>query len=300
MNKSDMRVSIIIPSYNTRDLLRKNLPKVISAKDFEKNNILEIILVDDASPDDSVKVVRREFPQIKLIRHKVNRGFSASVNTGARSAKGELLALLNTDVIPEKDFLVSALPHFRKDNVFAVSFHEKGKYFWARGFFKDGYVEHEAGEKTDKPHATFWVSGGSGIFRRDYWMELGGMDEKALGPLYWEDLDLSYRAAKRGLELIWEPNAQVIHKHGATVNPLSKSYVNRIQERNRLLFIWKNITSSNLTRRHIAGLMKRLVKHPGYARIVFMAILRLKVVLRAREKEKKECKVSDEAIFSTF
>lgn len=300
MSKSELKVSIVIPSYNTRDLLRKNLPKVISAKDFKKNNIMEIILVDDASPDDSANVVKKEFPQVKLIRHKVNRGFSSSVNTGARSSKGQLIALLNTDVIPEEDFLVSVLPYFKKRRVFAVSLNEKGGYSWARGFFKDGYVAHEPGEKTNEPHSTFWVSGGSGVFRRDYWMKLGGMDEKVFSPFYWEDLDLSYRAAKRGLELIWEPKAQVVHKHEATVSKLPKSYVDRIRERNHLLFIWKNITSPNLTRRHVVGLIKRFLRHPGYARIVIMALLRGSAVLKARAREKKESKVSDEAIFSTF
>ena len=78
--------SIIIPSYNTANLLKKNLPKVLKTLENKDNRILEVILVDDASPDESAKVVKEKFPQIRLIKHKINRGFSASVNTGARSA----------------------------------------------------------------------------------------------------------------------------------------------------------------------------------------------------------------------
>ena len=298
-NRKSLEVSIIIPSYNTEKLLEKNLPKVLAAKKDKRNQICEVILVDDASPDNSAKVVKRKFPGIKLIKHRINRGFSATVNTGARSAKGELLALLNTDVIPEKDFLVSVIPHFKNKQVFGVSLNEKD-YSWAKGRFKDGYIEHEPGRKGSKTMETFWISGGSGVFRRNRWMELGGMDEKLLSPFYWEDLDLCYRATKRGWLLLWEPKAKVVHKHETTIGQLPRKYVERVRERNQLLFIWKNLTSPILFRKHLAGLAKRVSRHPGYLRIIMMALMRLKRVLKARKKEKKEGKISDEAIFARF
>ncbi len=294
-----LKASIIIPCYNTRNLIRRNLPSVLAAARYKKNQIDEVILIDDASPDDSAQVVEKEFPTIKLIRHRVNRGFSASVNTGARAAKGNLLVLLNTDVIPEKDFLVSALRRFKNPSIFAVSLHEVG-YAWARGYFKDGFINHEQGVGDTKLHETFWVSGGSAVYRRDYWMALGGMDEKLLGPFYWEDIDLSYRAAKRGFLNVWDPNAMVTHKHESTISKLSKEYVARIRERNQLLFVWKNITSPILFRKHLIGLFQRVVKHPGYLRIVIMALGRLRILLRARRRETKESRLSDEAIFAKF
>lgn len=294
-----MKVSIIIPSYNTEWLLEKNIPHVLKAQKNEKNNIVEIIVVDDASPDGSVDLLKKKFPEVKVVKHKINRGFSSSVNTGARTSKGDLLVLLNTDVIPEKDFLVSTLPLFKDDGVFAISFSEKG-YSWAKGEFKNGFVEHGLGTKTKKVHDTFWVSGGSGVFRRDYWMSLGGMDEKLFSPFYWEDLDLGYRALKRGYKLLWDPDSRVLHKHESTIGLLPKKYVGRIRERNQLIFIWKNITSPILIRKHIVGLIKRILRHPGYLRIVIMAFIKIKSILIARKKEKKDCKISDEAIFARF
>lgn len=293
------KVSIIIPNYNGRELLEKNIPKVIEAQHNLNNHIIEIIVVDDASYDDSVSYLKKNFPDIKIIKHKINRGFSYSVNTGVRMAKGNFVVLLNTDVIPDKNFLESVLPHFEDNKVFAISFHEKG-YSWARGFFKDGFVSHEQGKETDSVHTTFWVSGGSGIFRRKYWMNLGGMDEKLLSPFYWEDIDLCYRAAKRGLVLLWEPNSFVEHKHESTISKLTKSYVQRIRERNELLFIWKNLSSVNLFRKHLRGLLLRVFRHPGYSRIVFMALVKIKLVIKKRKKEIKEAKISDEALFSKF
>src|SRR3972149_7908176 len=103
--KNNFTVSIVIPNYNGEKLIEKNLPKVLAAKESSQNRILEIIIVDDGSIDQSVKLITSMFPQVKLIKHTKNRGFSSSVNTGVRAAKGDLILLLNTDVLPEENFL---------------------------------------------------------------------------------------------------------------------------------------------------------------------------------------------------
>jgi len=293
------KVSVIIPNYNGRQILEKNLPFVVQAKTNPQNSILEIVIVDDGSKDGSCEFVKGNFPEIKLIKHKVNRGFSASVNTGARMAKGELLALINTDVTPSEDFLVTVIPHFEDPNLFAVSLHEEG-FSWAKANFKDGFLDHGPGKETPNSHNTFWVSGGSGVFKRSIWMKLGGMDEKLFSPYYWEDLDLCYRAAKRGYRLLWEPKAKVWHNHASTISKLSRLKVKLIQQRNELLFIWKNIASSSMIKKHILGLGKRIIKHPGYILILFLAFLKIRQTRKLRKKEKLQTKVSDEAIFSKF
>jgi GT2 family glycosyltransferase len=294
-----MKASIIIPNFNGEKLLEKNLPVVLVAAEYGPNEIKEIIIVDDGSWDRSVEFVKEKFPQVKLIKHTKNRGFSAAVNTGARMSKGDLLVLLNSDVVPSKDFLISTQKLFVDTDIFGISLHEKG-YTWAKGFFQDGFIQIGPGKKTLKPHLSFWVSGGSGVFSRDKWMKLGGMDEKLLSPFYWEDIDLCFRAAKRGWKILWDPDAHVEHKHESTISKLPRKYVERIRERNQLLFIWKNLLSSSLFRRHIIGVLKRLVRHPGYIIVVFMALGKIGVVLKERRKEKKESKVSDEAIFARF
>lgn len=299
MDGKNFKVSIVIPSYNGEQLIAKNLPRVLAAKNNPKNQVKEIIMVDDGSTDGSVALIKSKFSEVKIIKHTKNRGFSAAVNTGVRAAKGDLILLLNTDVLPEDDFLVPVFKHFEDRRTFAVSLHEKG-YGWAKGYFADGYIQLAMGLESKESHSSFYVSGGSGVFRRDLWVALGGMDEKLLSPFYWEDIDLCYRAAKRGYVNLWEPNGFVVHKHESTISKFSKSYVQKVRERNQLLMLWKNIHSPNLIRKHIAGLFMRLVKHPGYIRVVAMALGRLGTALRARKKEIKESKVSDEAIFSKF
>lgn len=277
----------------------KNIPRVVKASQNASNNIREIIIVDDGSKDNSIGYLKESFPQIRLIKHRKNRGFSAAVNSGARATKYQLICLLNNDVFPSVNFLKYSVKHFDNEKVFGVSFHEEG-YGWAKGKFKNGFITHEGVNEDKKPHETFWVNGGSGLFRRTYWMKLGGMDEKLLPPFYWEDVDISYRAAKRGYINIWEPNSKVVHVHESTIKQFKISKRRRIQERNQLVFIWKNLTSPMLFRRHLVALLGKLSHHPGYMKIVILAVFKIRGIRKARRKERKESKVSDEAIFAKF
>lgn len=294
-----MTISIIIPNYNGFELLRKNIPYVLAAAQNNDNQISEVIVVDDRSVDMSTKFLSQYYPQIKLIKHKKNRGFSSTINTGVRGSKGDFLVLLNSDVQPAPDFLATAIPHFTDPKVFAVSFHEEG-YSWARGYYKNGFVGHGPGELTNDTHESFWVNGGSGMFRREHWLKLGGFDEKLFSPFYWEDIDLCYRAQKRGYICLWEPKAKVIHAHEQTISKLSKRHVMHIRERNQLIFIWKNITSPPMLRHHYPALLERLFRHPGYFLILLAVLKKLPEISKARKKEKKESKVSDEAIFAKY
>lgn len=295
----ELTVSVIIPNFNGFELLQKNLPQVIKAFHNTQNKITQLIIVDDGSTDNSVKLIRDKYKEVTLIRHKFNRGFIASMNTGARGATGSLLASLNTDVSPNADFLESVIPIFENPKVFAVSLHEKG-YGWAKGKFRNGFIVHEPGPESTVIKETFWANGGTGVFRREYWMKLGGMDEKLLSPFYWEDVDLSYRALKRGWLILWDPNAKVEHEHESTIKKIDQTYRSRIQERNQLIFTWKNLTSGNLTRKHVLGLLSRLWGHPKYSIILLMALGKVGSILKARKKELKEAKISDEAIFAKY
>lgn len=293
----EKKVTVVIPNFNGEILLEKNLPSVITAFQNPDNSIKEIVVVDDRSQDGSIALLKRRFPEVKIVAHKKRRGFSAAVNTGVRSAKGNIIALLNTDVSVTKNFLVATLPHFDNSKVFAVSLKEKG-YSWASVKFVNGFIELGKGKPVDNVRDTFWVSGGSGVFRREIWIKLGGMDEKLYSPYYQEDVDLSYRAQKRGYSVLWEPKSEVIHEHESTVKKENPKKRQRIMERNQLLFVWKNITSQRMFRKHVRGITRYTIRHPGYIRVVINAMFKLPIVARARRKEKKESKISDEAIFA--
>jgi len=206
---------------------------------------------------------------------------------------------LNNDVVPEEDFLKPLAKDFEDEKVFAVSLNEP-QWSWAKGKWVKGFIEHETGPKTKTPHLSFWANGGSGAFRKSIWLELGGLDE-IFAPFYWEDIDLSYRAWKRGFKILWEPQSVVHHQHETTIGlRFNQKYVDLIAQRNQLLFIWKNTTDFRMLLVHKAFLWKKLLTQPGYFKPFLAAWFRFPLVFPRWLKEFKEKKVSDEQIFKQF
>jgi O-antigen biosynthesis protein len=256
-----MNLSIIIPNYNGEDLLRKNLPKVIGSVGGS-----EIIVIDDASTDGSLKVLSDFKSRIKILRNEKNLGFPLSVNKAVRIAKGEIVILLNTDVAPEKTFLIPLIAHFKNSEVFAVGCLDKSVetgniIYRGRGIgeWKKGFLAHSRGE-IDRP-STLWVNGGSGAFRKSIWEKFGGFNE-LYSPFYWEDIDLSYRALKSGYKVIFEPKSVVTHEHekGAIKNTYSNYKIKTIAYRNQFIFVWENATDYSLQFFHLVFLPYHFIK----------------------------------------
>lgn len=261
-----MNISIIIPNYNGQDLLKKNLPKVFESVSFYRGGKAEVVVADDASTDGSLLLleslrskINSSYPNIefKIIENEKNLGFSSNVNLGAGSASGDILILLNTDVIPHKDFLRPLLSHFEDPQVFAIgcmdeSIENDKKILRGRGigFWRRGFLVHSRGE-VDKSN-TLWVSGGSGAFRKTIWDRLGGLD-KRYNPFYWEDIDISYRALKSGYKILFESKSVVLHVHekGAIKSSFTKFQIKTIAYRNQFIFVWKNITDLLMQFEHL-------------------------------------------------
>ena len=296
-----MKVSIVIPNWNGAEKLKEHLPEVLSVA--RANEIDEVIVADDASTDDSIEVIKNNFPQVKLLEKKKNTGFGSNVNFGVSKAAGDLIVLLNTDAVPDKDFLKFALPHFEDPKVFSVGLNAGGYWSWAK--FEKGFFWHyQADRPENQPvnsHQTLWASGGSSVFRRSIWEELGGFDP-LYDPFYVEDVDLGYRATKRGYINIWEPKAKVEHykERGVIESNFSKSRVTRTAERNQLIFTWKNITDRKLMRQHQLALLKRLIRHPKFWEIFLRAAVKLPKIIKQRNTEKKYAKLTDGEILTHF
>jgi len=237
-----MSISIVIPSYNGRHLLAKNLPKVIEAVGNS-----EIVVVDDGSGDGTVSFLRKNFPQIKVVKHQQNKRFAAACNSGVEKAQGEIIILLNNDVIPQKDFLKPLTRHFKNRNVFSVGCKEveqkDGQTVEAgrnKAKFKRGFLVHWRAKNQNKKR-TFWTFGGSMAVSREKYLQLGGMDE-IYKPAYWEDIDLCYRARKKGWTILFEPKSIVYHQHETTNRKeLGKGKMAAAAYKNQILFVWKNI-----------------------------------------------------------
>ncbi|MBM3208986.1 glycosyltransferase family 2 protein [Candidatus Shapirobacteria bacterium] len=290
-----MDFSIVIPNWNGEKLLRKNLPKVLAA------HANEVVVVDDGSTDGSTEFLKKISPKeakLRILGLKKNYGFVYACNLGMKEARSEAVVLLNNDVIPQEDFLRYISSHFQDPNLFAVSLHEPN-WSWAKIEWKRGFFDHSPGIKSRVAHVSGWASGGSAVFRKSIWEKLGGFDQ-IYHPFYWEDIDLSYRAWKRGYKIIWEPKAIVHHEHEQTVSRFSPDYVRRISERNQLLFIWKNISDPKMILEHKFFLGRRLMFYPGYWRPFLAALAKFPQVLPRWLRERKEKKVADREIFVEF
>lgn len=271
-----MEVSVVIPNYNGEKLLQKNLPKVIEALSFYLHKFSkkgEIIITDDSSRDKSEEIAEEIFKsnkseKIKFVfnRNKKNLGFSSNVNKGVEKVHGRYIVLLNTDIEPEKDFLVPLLKNFEDPQMFAVGCLEEsvevgGNVLRGRGLgcFKRGFLNHRKGE-VDRGN-TLWVSGGSGAFRKDIWDKLSGFDS-LYNPFYWEDIDLSYRALKSGYKTKFENRSKVKHEHerGAIKTNFSKNSVKKIAYRNQFIFTWKNLSDFDLLFIHFLLLPYHFIK----------------------------------------
>ncbi len=272
------KISVVIPNYNGKALLEKNIPLLFDAIAYYKkatNNEVEVIVIDDYSSDSSVEVLKKLQETytkgfFHFYQNKKNKGFSPTINHGVSMATGEIVVLLNTDVQPEKDFLIPLLAHFSTAEIFAVgcmdkSIEEGKTVLRGRGLahWRKGYFIHRAGDITKTN--TMWVNGGSGAFRTSIWEKLGGFIE-LYSPFYWEDIDLSYRALKAGYHIVFEPKSIVTHKHeeGSIKKQFSQKDITRIAYRNQFIFIWINATDKNI-------LLEHLISTPYY---LFMAALR--------------------------
>jgi GT2 family glycosyltransferase len=306
MNSSNTSVSIIIPNYDGQKLLARYLPAVIKAA---KGN--QIIVVDDASPNDDVAYIRKNFPQVQVVALATNQRFAAACNAGVDKAEGEIIILLNSDVEPTEDFLSPLLESFADPQVFAVGCTEinpqenKSKvYGRAGGAFRRGLIVHWRATDQTKS-STLWVSGGSGAFRKSIWTELNGMDT-LFHPAYEEDRDICYRALKRGYKVLFCPESVVYHNHETTNKvALGTDQMKVASFKNHLLLVWKNITDADLFMRHVLWLPYHLIftnlRSRGYFWQGFAAALtQLPQVIKKRHREKQESTVTDAAVLASF
>lgn len=250
------KISIVIPTYNGRYLLEKNLSQVIKACP-EQGRRAEIIVVDDGSTDETAGFLKKNYPQIKLIKHKKNLRFAEACNSGIKTASGEIVVLLNNDVVPKKGFLKPLLSNFKDKEVFSVGCREieekDGKKTVSgrnRGEFKRGFLVHWRAKDQDNK-STLWTFGGSMAVDRKKYLQLGGMDT-IYKPAYWEDIDLCWRARKKGWKILFEPKSIVYHQHETTnIKELGKRRMEIAAYKNQILFVWKNIRGWQLIQHFI-------------------------------------------------
>jgi GT2 family glycosyltransferase len=305
-------ISVVIPSYNGQGLLEQILNPLIKAIEYYRGDS-EIIIVDDASFDASEQFLKDKFPGTILIKNNTNQGFGKSCNRGFRVCKNDLVILLNNDVFVDEDFIAPLVTHFNDPLTFAVrpglkpghnEESEDLKHPRIGAVFKYGFCQVPK-EITNPGKFAFFAGGGAAMFNKGKFLSLGGFDELYY-PFYFEDVDLSYRAWKRGWRVNYEPKSIIYHQSGMTIKRFYGPWrINLIHERNSYFFVWKNITDIKLNLKHLFFLPLRVIRSLLMFNIVpflafFWAIISITAVFKKRRSEELNCIVSDREIFAIF
>ena len=226
-----MKLSIVILNYNTVDHLKACLQSIKQSKDKIKK---ETIVVDNDSIDQSIFMVKKNFPQVKLIKNKTNLGYSAGNNLGLKKAKGDLILLLNSDTKILPTTLTTMTSFMDQNPGVGVStckvILESGELDPAshRGFpspwnsftyftgleklfprtkLFGGY--HQGWKDMSKPHEIDSPAGAFYLTRKKVLNKVGLLDERFF--IYAEDLDLSMRIKQAGWKIMFVPSTKIIH-----------------------------------------------------------------------------------------
>lgn len=301
-------LSIVIPTWNGRELLEAYLPSV--AEEAERwsgrqGRACEIVISDDGSRDGTEAWLAQAFPRVQRLRSEVNRGFAPAVNAGVIAASAPLVVLLNNDLAVARGCLDAIWQRFADSQLFGLTFQAReqpagtfatgGKLGrWRRGFW-------ETWRNFEQPEGeSFMMVGGFCAFRRDPFLQIGGFDP-VFAPYYSEDLDLSYRARKRGWRIAYEPGVVVHHQQSASVGRHTTAWRRAVvTERNRLLFHWRNLDRRRLPQHALwAGLL--LLQAPlrgnwAYAAGLGQAVARWPQVRAFRRGERCHWRRSDNAL----
>ena len=248
-------VSVIVPNYNGL----RHLPVVLAALHRQRFTDFEVIVVDDASSDDSVALLESAYPDIRLIVNRHNAGFVQSCNTGAAAARGRLIVLLNSDTEPEPAWLAELVKAFVANPHAATvtsklllfdrrdTLHTTGDMLGVDGIPRNrGVWERDHGQY-DAATQVFSGCGGATAYRREVWEALGGFDETFW--MYLEDVDFGFRARLAGWEAVFAPEARVYHRLSASGGDVLASYY---VGRNTLWLIAKNMPRTLLRRNAFA------------------------------------------------
>ncbi len=288
-----MDLSIIIVSYNTRKLLKDCLASIFK---FTKGISFEVIVVDNASKDQSADMVRKNYPQVKLILNRDNLGFTKANNQGIRIAKGEYIMLLNSDTyLVENSFRKLAEKAKSLENLGALgplllnqdhSIQQSVGYFpnLPQVFLWMSFIDDLPGGQNLKPyhidHNSFyqkekevdWVTAAAILVPRKVINKVGALDENIF--MYGEEIELCYRIKQAGYQVYFTPETKIVHiGRGSSQKIPTKAFIGEYQGVIYFYQKYKGALSLQIVR--------LLLKIGALARIVIFGLLGRKELINA-------------------
>jgi GT2 family glycosyltransferase/SAM-dependent methyltransferase len=245
---SHPQVSLIIPVYARADLTRACLESI---RRYTTHVSYEMIIVDDGNDPETERLLR-SVRGARILKNERNLGYIRSMTRGAGAARGDWLVLFNNDTEVTEGWLRAMLECAESaDDVGVVtpkfvypdgSLNEAGGIIWQDGTG----ANYGRGDSPDLfqyqyRRETDYGSAAALMVKGELWREVGGFDERYL-PMYYEDVDLCFAARERGLRVLYEPAAVVVHIEGATAGTDAETGHKRYQEENRPKFVakWRN------------------------------------------------------------
>lgn len=239
------RVTVVVPNFNGADHLRRCL----AALDRQDYADFEVVVIDNASTDESAEVVRDHGPRTRLVQLPANRGYAGACNVGAASAAGPYVAFLNNDTEPDlawlRELVACAERHPQAASIASKVVRLSDPELldgagdsMTRSLkaFRRGAGERDMGRYSEEEQV-FSASGTACLWRRDLLFDLGAFDNWYFA--YYEDVDLGFRARLAGFECWYAPGAVVGHAGAATAATV-RAVDSRYSIRNRWATTIKN------------------------------------------------------------
>jgi GT2 family glycosyltransferase len=223
--------SVVVPTWNGVHLL----PRCLASLERQTYARLEVIVADGASTDGTAAWLATTHPAARLVPLARNRGFAGNVNAGLRTARGDVLLLLNNDAEADADWVeqcVAALERQPRAGSIAsrvlyrgrTTINSAGDLLGLDGLPRQRGNGAPDGARWDAPTLIFGAMGGAAAYRRAMLADVGLLDESYF--MYLEDMDLAFRAQLRGWTCAYEPSARVEHRGGASGGGPLESFYN--------------------------------------------------------------------------
>lgn len=301
-------ITLIITNWNGSNLLRECMPTVLEAVRFDRHHCYEVMVIDDCSTDNSLGILADEFPEVRTEQTPQNLGFQEANNYAVKLAESKIVMPMNNDIKLDPKALHYLAQYFDNKDTFAVSgkifaFDQTTFLYGNRGgYFQKGHF-HLYEKPPEDDSQTLFACGGAFMVNRQKYLDLGGFDSM-YHPLYYEEIDLSYRALKRGWKVHYEPQSIAYHKVQATITRQEKlRRISLISARNNYLFVWKNILDRSMTLTFLFYIPLFLLRDLFRLKLRFwvafyLALKRLPRALRGRSIEQSDVLYSDREILT--
>lgn len=254
------RVAIVLLAYNSLHLVKKFLPKIMATTPCDADH--PIVLVDNASTDETAVWVKENHPEIRIVQLKVNKGFTNGYQESLPQIKAKNYVLISSDIEVSPGWLEPALHLLESDDKIAAvqpkiksyDRRDEFEYAGAAGGFIDKWgfpfcrgrifdaVEKDAGQY-DSQLRIFWASGACLFINADAYHESGGLDNDYFA--HFEEIDLCWRLQRMGFKIMYEPQSEVYHMGGSVIKYGSAGKVYR-NHRNNLITLLKNVSTAQL------------------------------------------------------